>query len=42
MKKRKLRQNYNSMHQEWILYKEKKKEQFDIMSNRKADEEAAR
>ena len=30
------------MNKMWIEYKEQRKEQFNIMSNRKADEDAAR
>ena len=36
-KNKRLRQTYNSMHKMWVDFKQKRKDQFDMMSNRKAD-----
>ena len=42
MKRRKLRQTYNSMHKMWVEYKEQRKEAMNIMSNRKAEDDEKR
>lgn len=36
-KDKRLRQTYNSMHKGWMNFKDKRREQFEYMSNRKAD-----
>jgi hypothetical protein len=41
-KEKRLRQTYNQMRKLWDDYKNTKKEQFDIMTHRKADAEGTR
>lgn len=36
-KDKRLRQTYNSMHKGWMNFKDKRHQQFEYMSNRKAD-----
>ena len=41
-KEKRMRRLHNSMHKMWTDFKQTRKERFDIMSHRKADEELAR